>query len=162
MTTACCARIRTSAEPVFTTVPMCSSNKSAADRALPAYRDRMSKKSAAKSWYGVRCIFADVRNKPWGPHDLEPGEMAYEERVTLWHAKSFKRAIALAEVDAKEYAEILESEYIGLAQAFRFDGKPKQGAEVFSLIRRSSLDVEKYLDRYFDTGTEYQRQTTDD
>ena len=117
----------------------------------------MTKATASKSWYGVRCIFVDATNKPWARQDLESGEAAYEERITLWRARSFKKAIARAEAEARDYAETLECEYAGFAQAFRFDGKPEQGAEVFSLIRRSGLDLEDYIDRHFDTGTEYQR-----
>ncbi|KRB74013.1 hypothetical protein ASE01_18635 [Nocardioides sp. Root190] len=117
----------------------------------------MAKKPSTKSWYGVRCVFAAAHDKPWGPRDLQPQERFYEERVTLWHAKSFKKAIALAEVEARIYAENLECEYTGLAQAFRFDDKPKQGTEVFSLLRRSTLDAPEYLDHFFDTGAEVGR-----
>ncbi|WP_202033143.1 hypothetical protein [Nocardioides sp. WS12] len=113
-----------------------------------------SKKSRSKSWYGVRCIFVDAQNGPWGPHDLQPDEKFYEERITLWRAKSFKKAIALAEAEAKSYAKDLECAYTGLAQAFRFDGKPQQGTEVYSLLRQSALDVPEYLDHFFDTGAE--------
>jgi hypothetical protein len=126
----------------------------ARDTDCSAYGGRVTKKSTTKSWYGVRCIFVDEANKPWGPRDLEPGERFFEERITLWRAKSFKKAIALAEAEAEDYAETLDSEYTGLAQAFRFDGKPEQGAEVYSLLRRSSLDVPDYLDHFFDTGAE--------
>lgn len=74
--------------------------------------------------------------------------------------KSFKKAIARAEAEAQDHAEVLQCEYTGLAQAFRFDGKPIQGTEVFSLLRRSTLDVSDYLDHFFDTGTEVGREST--
>lgn len=109
-------------------------------------------------WYAVRCIFITRANAPGGPRDLEPGEAAYEERITLWHAPSAEVAIELAEADAHEYAEIVECEYAGLAQSYRCEDAPGQGVEVFSLIRRSRLETEDYLDRHFDTGGEAQRR----
>lgn len=120
----------------------------------------MAKKSSTKSWYGVRCVFGLAENQPGGPRDLQPGERFYEERVTLWRVKSFKKAIARAEAEAHDYAEVLQCEYTGLAQAFRFDGKPHQGTEVFSLLRRSALDASDFLDQFFDTGTEVGREST--
>lgn len=107
-------------------------------------------------WYAVRCVIADMENKPWGPTDLLAGETAYEERITLWRASSPDEAIAQAEAEAEDYAEITESEYIGLAQAYRLADEPGHGAEIFSLIRKSVLDPEAYLTGFFDTGGEYQ------
>ena len=108
----------------------------------------------AKSWFAVRCIFVATENRPWGPSDLAPDESSYEERITIWRAADFAEAIALAEVDAEEYASDLEEEYTGLAQCYRFDDQPAHGAEVFSLIRRSTLDPADYLSQFFDTGAE--------
>lgn len=109
-------------------------------------------------WYAVRCVFAIRADGQGGPGDLKPGEAAYEERITLWLAPSADAAIELAEADAQEYAETVECEYTGLAQSYRCEDAPAQGVEVFSLIRRSRLQPEDYLDRYFDTGDEFQRQ----
>jgi hypothetical protein len=47
--------------------------------------------------------------------------------------------------------------YLGLAQAYRLGDPPGDGAEVFSLVRGSDLGDEAYLDTFFDTGTERQR-----
>jgi hypothetical protein len=89
------------------------------------------------------------------------GSHAYEERVTLWRANDIDEAIAQAEAEALDYAAILEDapdEYLGLAQAYALSDAPNQdGAEVFSLIRDSTLDPETYLDTFFDTGREHQR-----
>lgn len=103
-------------------------------------------------WYSVRCVFQT-------PH--EEG-FSYEERVTLWRAGDFDEAIALAEEEASEYAaavsdETAQTEYVGLAQSYWLSDEPDQGAEVFSLIRDSTLDSDAYLERFFDTGTEHQR-----
>ena len=106
-------------------------------------------------WYGVRCIFVSAHNKPWGPTDLEEGESDYEERITIWRAADMDDAIARAEAEALEYAETLEMDYAGLAQCYRLADELESGAEVFSLIRRSTLDVADYLDQFFDTGREF-------
>ncbi len=93
------------------------------------------------AWYAVRCVF---RHKEFG---------SYEERITLWRASSFDDAIARAEQEAAEYP----ASYVGLAQAYALDDDPAEsGAEVFSLIRRSRLAPEAYLNRFFDTGAEFQ------
>jgi len=92
-------------------------------------------------WYAVRCVF---RHRPVG---------GYQERITLWRAASFDDAIGQAEAEAAEYP----AEYIGLAQVYALSDDPAaSGAEVFSLIRRSKLTPDAYLDRFFDTGAEFQ------
>lgn len=103
----------------------------------------------AEPWYSVRCVLK-----------LED---TFEERVTLWRAACFDEAIALAEADAREYAENLEAEYLGLAQAFHLFGSDlDSGVEVFSLVRQSDLDPDEYLSAFFDTGTEFQRSVEGD
>lgn len=109
-------------------------------------------------WYSVRCVFRDETGKPWGPPDLSSGESVYEERITLWRADSADEAIERAEEEAHEYASRLEVEYLGIAQSYRLADEPGEGADVFSLVRRSTLDPDPYLDTYFDTGSEYQQQ----
>lgn len=96
-------------------------------------------------WYGVRCIFKlGVQ-----PH--------YEERITLWRARSFELAIALAEAEAEQNATTSGFDYLHIAQDF--DSKSADigdGFEVFSLIRTSSLAPDEYITRFFDTGSERQ------
>jgi hypothetical protein len=116
-------------------------------------------------WYAVRCIFRNAESRPWGPSDLEPGQYAYEERITLWRAESVEEAIARAETDAASYAAAIEggdTEYVGLAQAYHMFVDPSDGAEVFSLIRYSSLDPDDYLDHFFETGAERQQPYIDE
>jgi hypothetical protein len=98
-------------------------------------------------WYAVRCVFA------FGPD----GDRTYEERVTIWRADSFDRAIERAELEAAEYAETLDAEYLGFAQAFHLavDDRPlESGDEVFSLMRDSTLSANDYISAFFATGTE--------
>ena len=97
-------------------------------------------------WFGVRCIFKR-RGKPH-----------YEERITLWHADSFETAIERAEAEAIEYQEIIESDYLHIAQAYELADGAGDGSEVFSLFRESSLGPEEYVSRFFDTGTEIQKK----
>lgn len=111
-----------------------------------------------ETWFAVRTFVANNEEKPWGPHDLEPGQVDYEERVTLWRAASFDAAIAMAEEEAEKYVEDLGGEVLSLTQAYALAMTPGHGVEVFSLIRRSELTTDAYLERHFDTGTERQHR----
>ena len=109
-------------------------------------------------WFAVRCLFRKSRVA-----DTGSGGHGYEERITLWRASNIDEAIAKAEAEAIDYGSIIEEapdEYLGLAQAYALSDSPDQeGAEVFSLIRDSTLGPESYLDAFFDTGQEHQRTT---
>lgn len=105
-------------------------------------------------WYSVRCIFR--------LNDDSEGESPYEERITLWLADDFDTAIELAEAEALDYIEDTDFAYLGLAQCFSLGDDIHQlrpGTEVYSLVRKSDLQPEQYLDTFFDTGAEYQRST---
>jgi hypothetical protein len=107
---------------------------------------RIKEAGSNVSWYGVRCIFK-WRDRP-----------EYEERVTVWRATSFEAAVERAEAEANEYAADIDFEYLGLAQAFDLKAvQIKDGSEVFSLIRTSLLAPGEYIDRFFETGSERQR-----
>jgi hypothetical protein len=82
-------------------------------------------------WFPVRCLYRSATNKAWGPHDLEPGEGAYEERITLWLAESTDHAIQLAEAEAAIYETQIEIEYLGLAQSYRIADPVEPGGEIF-------------------------------
>jgi hypothetical protein len=100
-------------------------------------------------WYAVRSVF------------LLPseGDNSYEERITVWVATSFEDALMKAEAEAEEYAEFAGATYLAdFAQAYHLaDAPPRDGTEVFSLIRDSPLAPRPYLDRFFSTGTELQQ-----
>ena len=97
------------------------------------------------TWFGVRTTFF----APWAD--------AYEERVTIHRAGDVAEAIEAAEREAREYAEIVEMEPTGLRQAFRMADEPEEGVVVFALSRRSDLEPDDYLDRFFSTGEEMER-----
>jgi hypothetical protein len=109
----------------------------------------------SSGWVAVRCIF-----RSWA--DASDGDVVYEERVTLWRDADMDRAIEKAEAEARTYATEATwppgrgTEYLGLAQAYLLSDEPVDGAEVFSLMRTSSLPATAYLDRFFDTGQERQ------
>lgn len=108
----------------------------------------MTDEQTESNWYTVRCVFQlDARNG-----------FLYEERVTLWKAKSFDEAIAEAEKEASNYAETTKSKYLGLAQAYLLTDltPPSSSTEVFSMIRESNLTAKNYLDRFFDSSDERQ------
>lgn len=87
-------------------------------------------------------------------------DYAYEERVTRWCADSIDDAIAMAEEDAGEYADVLPpAEYLGMAQAYELADSPRHGGDVFSLIPDSSLAPGQYLDQFYDTGREHQSRS---
>ena len=99
-------------------------------------------------WYAVRTLF----QTPGG------ADSAYEERVTLWRTESLDDALARAEAEAMEYAEFAGAVHLtGFAQAYPLaDAPPRDGAEVFSLVRDSALPPNAYVDRFFSTGQERQ------
>lgn len=98
--------------------------------------------------YSVRCIFR------WGPRQDQKAKHLYEERITLWQAKSIDHAIELAEQEAEVYASE-DMEFLGYSQAYAlFAPVTANGIEVFSLLRESDLDPDNYIDTYFDTGRE--------
>jgi len=104
-------------------------------------------------WYAVRCIFS----VGWPPGFAGK---TYEERITLWRASSGAHAIERAEEEALRYADAIidaPSTYLGLAQAYHLYDEPNDGAEIFSLCRVNELAPTAYLDRFFDTGDERQR-----
>ena len=103
------------------------------------------------NWFGVRCVF---ELDPETQADTDP--RVFEERVTIWQSSGFEMAIELAEAEAVDYATILDAKYLGFAQAYKIEGPPMQGSEVFSLVRQSELAPGDYLSAFFDTGRENQ------
>jgi hypothetical protein len=105
-------------------------------------------------WFSVRCVFA------WSGWEGRP----FEERITLWRARSLDHAIELAEQEAGEYAAEHGFEYLQLSQAYEITEGSEigNGTEVFSLLRDSDLAPDDYLDSFFSTGREHIQETTAD
>jgi hypothetical protein len=99
-------------------------------------------------WYAVRSLF-----------QTSDDERAYEERITLWRAATVDEAVAKAAAEAAEYAEFAGASYLAdFGQVYEIaDVPPRDGAEVFSLLRDSPLDPGDYVERFFDTGNERQQ-----
>jgi hypothetical protein len=110
-------------------------------------------------WYAVRSLFRAEKTPEFAPSDLTDGESAYEERITLWQAASFEEALEKAEAESVQYAEFSGTTYLSdFGQTYHLaDTPPRDGAEVFSLIRDSGLAPESYIERFFTTGRERQQ-----
>jgi hypothetical protein len=100
-------------------------------------------------WYAVRSLFQI-------PGGVETG---YEERITLWQAVSSEEALERATAEAVEYADFAGTTYVtDFAQTYAVaDAPPRDGAEVFSLVRDSALPPKTYVERFFATGQERQQ-----
>jgi len=101
-------------------------------------------------WYSVKCIF---RHEDISQNE---DEVVYEERIIVLKANNLDHAIALGEAEATTYAgDDGAIRYTGLINAFHmFVPELAEGAEVYSVMRRSTLDTGPFLNHYYDDGTE--------
>ena len=98
-------------------------------------------------WYGVRCILR-LENR---------GQ--YEERITLWRALSFDHAAELAGQEARRYGEACQEELLEYSESYWIDRELFElDAEVFSSLRRSDLAPVQYINTFFSTGREHNRE----
>jgi hypothetical protein len=103
------------------------------------------------SSFSVRCLFRWLNEPTAGPH-------TYEERITLWSAQDIDASIALAEAEAQSYAGESNCEYLDFCQAYALHTDVSATAvEVFSLLRESRLAPARYIDTFFASGTERER-----
>jgi len=99
------------------------------------------------TWFGVRTLYK------WESLAGLEGR-TYEERITLWQSRDHDSAIDAAEVEAHSYEEF-GPEYLDFAQSFeiKFDeNRPlrlTEGVEVFSLLRRSNLEPDDFIQEFF-------------
>ncbi|HKX29804.1 MAG TPA: DUF4288 domain-containing protein [Blastocatellia bacterium] len=95
-------------------------------------------------WYAARCVFQHLATER-GPRQL------YEERIVLLKAQSFDEAIQRAEKEAADYCRELEGcIYTDYVDVFHlFEAKIGDGTEIYSIMRRSDLQPEEYLDQYY-------------
>ena len=100
------------------------------------------------TWYVVRCLLGQAGTELVG---TEAGWL-YEERVTLWDA-----AVRLAEADATRYGTDMDVGYLGFAQAYRVEDRPRSGSELIAQLRASELAPDAYIRRFLATGSEIAR-----
>lgn len=107
----------------------------------------------SEPWYGVRLIYQLTGSS----------DAAFEERILIVRADNAESAILRAETISRESYESDTTIYTDYAMAFHvFDENGEaigEGVEVFSLIRKSDLGVNEYLDRFHDTGNECSERT---
>lgn len=103
-------------------------------------------------WFGVRSFYRFE-----GRDDHDDPRPYYEERVVLFKADTFAEAVARAEAESEEYADVFDDcQALGCFQAFAIADDVRDGAEIYSLMRSSTLEPDDYLDHFFDTGDERQ------
>lgn len=100
-------------------------------------------------WFAVRSVYQSP-----SPADDSVERYSYEERLVLFRAESAADAIRQAEAEAAVYTKTGPSHSLGYFETYDIEDEIGPGAEVFSLIRDSSLEDEEYLGRHFDTGLE--------
>ena len=107
------------------------------------------KKLDQEPWYGAKCIFLHTNIESL------PGRV-YEERIILVKATSVDEAISQAEQEAQNYAQDSGGcTYTGFIDVFHiFSEQIGDSTEIYSLMRRSDLNVKDYLDHFYDTGEE--------
>ena len=100
-------------------------------------------------WYAVRSLF-QITDKAGS---------TYEERDHALAGRLVDQAVEKARGEAEEYADFAGLSHLsGFAQAYALaDAPPRDGAEVFSMIRDSALPPKPYVDRFFSTGQERQQ-----
>lgn len=93
-------------------------------------------------WFSVRCLLG-----------FDGG---FEERTTLWRARSHDQASAMAGEDSELYAGVLRARHVGVVGAFLLaEDSLGPGSELFSLRRDSDLSADDYLRRFLVTGAEH-------
>jgi hypothetical protein len=111
-------------------------------------------KTSKDEWYAARCIFRHAEARP-----LKRRKHVYEERIILVRARSENQAIRKAEREAKAYLKGDDATVrLPFVEVFHlFVASIRDGSEVFSLMRSSSLNPPAYIARYFDDGSEHRR-----
>jgi hypothetical protein len=97
-------------------------------------------------WFATQCFFLIEA----GAIFADRGQ-AYEERITLWRAPNADQAMAKAVEEADAYADENGFERVDYVQSYECD-EPREGAEVWSLMRDSWLVDKDYIDRFVREG----------
>jgi hypothetical protein len=108
--------------------------------------------SPEQPWFAVKCLFSH----PSRADDSE--RFLYEERITLWRARTFEEAFALAEAEAAEYARCSTCTFVRATDSFHlFVGSPSHGSEIWSLMRGSGMEPELYAETFCATPRDHSR-----
>ena len=101
-----------------------------------------------QQWYGIKCLVEHS-----GLSD-EPGSHVYEERVVIFRAPDFDRAIERDEQEVVAYARLNGARYIGYSNAYKIEAPMiEDGTEVYSVMREMPLSPGDFITRYYDDGT---------
>jgi hypothetical protein len=81
----------------------------------------------------------------------------FEERVLEVNAESFEEAISLAEESSENYASTVGGVRVAYTQCYKAKEFSNEGnvKEVYSLLRKSKLSDDNFLDLYEDSGAEF-------
>ena len=104
-----------------------------------------------KTWFGAKTLFRHPGL------EREPGKSCYEERVVLIHASDEEEASRLAEEEANEYADGSSTRFLGYVNIFRIDDTIGSRAEVFSIMRSTTMEEDEFVTHYYDDGTFHTR-----
>jgi len=94
----------------------------------------------ATGWYATRCVFRS-------------GD-AYEERITVWCARSVAESVELAADEAARYAARTGAEFLGFCDSYFIANLFELDQEAFSQLRDSDLEAQDYVRTLFVTGRE--------
>jgi hypothetical protein len=99
--------------------------------------------SDSEPWYAVRCLFDHPSRRKDGEDHL------YEERITLWKAKSFDDAFSQTEIEAMKYADENHCVFLRTSDCSHlFDEVIQEGSEIFTTMRGSNMHPELYQKTY--------------
>lgn len=92
------------------------------------------------------------------PDRKRDDEIGYEERIVLFTAENERHAIAVAEAEAKDYADKVSARYLGFVDVYilvdpgiSFDG----AKEIYSMTFYDAPDEESFLNNYYLIGGNY-------
>jgi hypothetical protein len=101
------------------------------------------KKSGKKSWWTVRSV-CRTENEGGG------GKWSYEERITLWRARSRLSAVKFAAKESRAYSRTVDGRDRNLDHSMRIsDDIQRNGCEIFVFGRADKRDIDDYVDRLF-------------
>jgi hypothetical protein len=73
----------------------------------------------------------------------------YNEQLTMWIADSPEQACDLARSQTADYCRDVHEELLDYQEVWQMFDYLRQGGEVFTSLRESSLDPDDYVSRYF-------------